>query len=43
MYVEMSSHIENDFFVSEKIEFLVRGTVFVGGKKIEMFFLLHYV
>lgn len=36
MYVVMSSHIENDFFVSEKIEFLVRGTVFVGDKKIDI-------
>jgi len=35
--------LKTTFFVSEKIEFLVRGTVFVGGKKIEMFFLLHYV
>jgi len=34
--------MENDFFVSEKIEFLVRGTVFGGGKKIEMFFHLHH-
>jgi hypothetical protein len=34
--------MENDFFVSGKIEFLVRGTVFGGDKKIEMFFHLQY-